>query len=97
MAANSHRCILNRLVMAKGAWSVMKSGLGNHAAATIGQLETLVRSRPHATQRRIDLSSTRHCRPWPLEGLDPRHASEWRPAILSASLTATQGLCGNHW
>jgi transposase len=39
----------------EGAWSAMKSGLGNHAAATPGQLEALVRSRLRATQRRPDL------------------------------------------
>jgi hypothetical protein len=39
----------------EGAWSVMKSGLGNHAAATLGQLEALVRSRLRAIQRRPDL------------------------------------------
>jgi len=33
----------------------MKSGLGNHAAATLGQLETLVRSRLRAIQPRPDL------------------------------------------
>jgi DDE superfamily endonuclease len=40
---------------AEGAWSVMKSGLGNHAAASLNQLETLVRSRLRAIQRRPDL------------------------------------------
>jgi transposase len=39
----------------EGAWSVMKSGLGNHAAATLDQLEALVRSRLRAIQRRPDL------------------------------------------
>ena len=39
----------------EGAWSVMKSGLGNHAATTPGQLETLVRSRLRAIQRRPGL------------------------------------------
>jgi DDE superfamily endonuclease len=29
----------------EGAWSVMKSGLGNHAATTLDQLEVLVRGR----------------------------------------------------
>ena len=39
----------------EGAWSAMKSGLGNHAAATLDQLEALVRSRLRAIQRRPDL------------------------------------------
>jgi len=39
----------------EGTWSVMKAGLGNHAAATLDQLETLVRSRLQAIQRRPDL------------------------------------------
>lgn len=39
----------------EGAWSVMKSGLGNHAAATLGQLEALARSRLRAIQHRPDL------------------------------------------
>lgn len=39
----------------EGAWSVMKSGLGNHAAATLDQLEELVRGRLRAIQRRPDL------------------------------------------
>lgn len=34
----------------EGAWSVMKSGLGNHAAATLSQLEALVRSRLRTIQ-----------------------------------------------
>jgi hypothetical protein len=33
----------------------MKSCLGNHAAATLGQLEVLVRSRLRAIQHRPDL------------------------------------------
>ena len=39
----------------EGAWSVMKSGLGNHSAATLDQLEAMVRSRLRAIQRRPDL------------------------------------------
>ena len=39
----------------EGAWSVMKSGLGNHAAATLDQLEAIVRSRLRTIQRRPDL------------------------------------------
>jgi hypothetical protein len=39
----------------EGAWAVMKAGLGNHAAATLSQLEVLVRSRLRAIQRRPDL------------------------------------------
>jgi DDE superfamily endonuclease len=39
----------------EGAWSAMKAGLGNHAAATLGQLEALVRTRLRAIQRRPDL------------------------------------------
>ena len=39
----------------EGAWAVMKAGLGNHAAATLGQLEALVRIRLRAIQRRPDL------------------------------------------
>jgi hypothetical protein len=34
---------------------VMKSGLGNHAAATLDQLEVMVRSRLRAIQRQPDL------------------------------------------
>jgi hypothetical protein len=33
----------------------VKSGLGNHAATTLGELETLVRSRLRSIQRRPDL------------------------------------------
>ena len=39
----------------EGAWSVMKSGLGNHAAATLDQLEAIVRNRLRTIQRRHDL------------------------------------------
>jgi transposase len=39
----------------EGAWSSVKSGLGNHAATTLGELETLVRSRLRSIQRRPDL------------------------------------------
>jgi hypothetical protein len=39
----------------EGAWSVMKSGLGNHAATTLDQLEAMVRSRLRAIQRRPGL------------------------------------------
>ena len=39
----------------EGAWSVTKSGLGNHAAATLDQLEALVRTRLQQIQRRPDL------------------------------------------
>ena len=39
----------------EGAWSAMKSGLGNHAAATLGQLEAIVRTRLRNIQRRPDL------------------------------------------
>ena len=39
----------------EGTWSVMKAGLGNHAAATLDQLEALVRIRLRAIQRRPDL------------------------------------------
>ena len=39
----------------EGAWSAMKSGLGNHTAATPGQLEAMVRSRLRTIQRRPDL------------------------------------------
>ena len=39
----------------EGAWSVMKSGLGNHAAATLDQLEAIVRTRLRTIQRRPDL------------------------------------------
>jgi transposase len=39
----------------EGAWSVMKSGLGNHAATSLDQLEALVRSRLRSIQRRPDL------------------------------------------
>jgi hypothetical protein len=39
----------------EGAWSVMKSGLGNHAAATLDQLEAIVRTRLRTIQRRPGL------------------------------------------
>ncbi len=39
----------------EGAWSVMKSGLGNHAAATLDQLEAMVRTRLRTIQRRPGL------------------------------------------
>jgi DDE superfamily endonuclease len=39
----------------EGAWSVMKSGLANHAATTLDQLEALVRSRLRSIQRRPGL------------------------------------------
>ena len=39
----------------EGTWSVMKNGLGNHTAATPGQLEAMVRSRLRTIQRRPDL------------------------------------------
>jgi DDE superfamily endonuclease len=39
----------------EGAWSVMKSGLGNHAATSLDQLEAMVRSRLRKIQRRPDL------------------------------------------
>jgi transposase len=39
----------------EGAWSVMKSGLGNHAAATLDQHEAMVRSRLRSIQRRPGL------------------------------------------
>jgi transposase len=39
----------------EGAWSSMKSGLGNHAAATLDELEALVRSRLRTIQRKPGL------------------------------------------
>jgi transposase len=39
----------------EGAWASMKSGLGNHAATTLDDLETLVRSRLRSIQRRPGL------------------------------------------
>jgi len=39
----------------EGAWASMKSGLGNHAARTLDQLEAIVRSRLRNIQRRPDL------------------------------------------
>jgi len=39
----------------EGTWSVMKSGLGNHAATTLGELEAIVRTRLRGIQRRPDL------------------------------------------
>jgi len=39
----------------ESAWSVMKSGLGKHAAATLDQLEAIVRTRLRKIQRRPDL------------------------------------------
>ena len=47
----------------EGAWSVLKHGLGNHAATTLDQLEALVRSRLRAIQRRPDLSTPSSARP----------------------------------
>jgi putative transposase len=39
----------------EGAWAVMKSGLGNHAARTLNELEAIVRGRLRQIQRRPDL------------------------------------------
>jgi transposase len=39
----------------EGAWSAMKSGLGNHAARTLDDLEAMVRSRLRSIQRRPGL------------------------------------------
>ena len=39
----------------EGAWASMKSGLGNHTATTLDELETIVRSRLRSIQRRPDL------------------------------------------
>ena len=39
----------------EGAWSVMKSGLGNHAARTLDELEAIVRARLRQIQRQPDL------------------------------------------
>jgi transposase len=39
----------------EGAWASMKSSLGNHAAATLDQLESMVRTRLRTIQRRPDL------------------------------------------
>jgi len=39
----------------EGAWASMKSGLGNHAATTLDELEAIVRSRLRTIQRRPDL------------------------------------------
>jgi len=39
----------------EGAWSAMKSGLGNHTAATLDQLEAIVRTRLRTIQRRPGL------------------------------------------
>jgi putative transposase len=39
----------------EGAWPVMKSGLGNHAARTLGELEAIVRGRLRQIQRRPEL------------------------------------------
>ncbi len=39
----------------EGAWASMKSSLGNHAATTLDELETMVRSRLRQIQRRPDL------------------------------------------
>jgi putative transposase len=39
----------------EGAWSAMKSGLGNHAARTLDELEAIVRGRLRQIQRRPDL------------------------------------------
>ena len=40
---------------AEGAWPAMKSGLGNHTAATLDQLEAIVRTRLRTIQRRPGL------------------------------------------
>jgi transposase len=67
----------------EGAWSVMKSGLGNHAAATLDQLEAIVRSASGKSSDGPTLStlfsgrpgspSTHHRRrPWPFN-LCKRH------------------------
>jgi transposase len=40
---------------AEGAWASMKSGLGNHAATSLGDLEAMVRTRLRSIQRRPDL------------------------------------------
>jgi len=39
----------------EGAWSVMKSDLGNHAARTLNELEAIVRGRLRQIQRRPEL------------------------------------------
>jgi transposase len=39
----------------EGAWAAMKSGLGNHAATTLDELEAMVRSRLRTIQRRPGL------------------------------------------
>ena len=39
----------------EGAWATMKSSLGNHAATTLDELESMVRSRLRKIQRRPDL------------------------------------------
>ena len=39
----------------EGAWSTMKSDLGNHAATTLDQLEAMVRTRLRRIQRRPEL------------------------------------------
>jgi hypothetical protein len=39
----------------EGAWSAMKSGLGNHAARNLDELEVIVRSRLRQVQRQPDL------------------------------------------
>jgi putative transposase len=39
----------------EGAWSVMKSGLGNHAAHNLDELEAIVRSRLRQIQRQPEL------------------------------------------
>ena len=75
----------------EGAWSVMKSGLGNHAAATLDQLEAIVRSRlrtiqrrprPHQRTPRTDgphARPTTAIRPWPFNLCKPADTSPtWR-------------------
>jgi hypothetical protein len=59
----------------EGAWSVMKSGLGNHAAATLDQLEAIVRTRlrnsadptssTHSSARPASPATHHRHRPWP--------------------------------
>ena len=64
----------------ESAWASMKSGPGNHTAATLDQLEATVRSRLRNIQRRpapinaflgqtgLTLDQSHH-RPWPPQSL----------------------------
>ena len=61
----------------EGAWSAMKSGLGNHAAATLDQLEAMVRTR----LRTHPAPARPHQRAPRPDGTDPRPATTVDPGF----------------